>query len=548
VRLDWSYERYPKCQWHQARELLTSLAAFPLHFPPEQDEKEPDGFAAELGQDASVTDLVALPTPYGLRMRRLFWVPLGLASLVVLAVLAGLVAVSWRGLERIRPVEAHLAHISRIQDLGLNMEQTLVEGLRGARIEPEQLALLRKDVGEIAVLDGQMHPLTRERLHHVARLLGGEPTEPVDVLFETLAEVRTVLDAEQAHHELLWTQVARNTETELRLAVALFIVLPLAGGALLLLLRVRVKRPLDNLGVLLERLAARDYRPVADSALNDASALVQPVFRSYNELVSRLRALESGHRARENTLEREVRQATEALLSQSRELARAERLAAVGAVSAGLAHELRNPLAGIQMACSKLRRNLQDKSQAARAEAVIAELKRLNGLLTEQVEAARYRPEAPTKVHLAALVGDLLTLVRYQAPQGTRLLANIPWGMECMVPQAGLRQALLNLLLNAIQVQEGDGQVTVVARHGPGQLLLWVEDEGPGFPEDMLRTGVRPFATGRAGGTGLGLAMVRRFTRDHGGEMELSNREGRGARVTLHLPCTAAGAGDEGHG
>ncbi len=548
-RLDWSHGHDPKCQWHPARELPRSLAALPLHFSPEQYEQKPEGFAGELGLDAPVTELAALPTPFGLRMRRLFWLPLGLASLLVLAVLAGLVAVSWRDLERIRPIEAHLTHIARIQDLGLSMEQTLVEGLRGARIEPAQLERLRKDVREVAALEGQMHPLTRERLHHVARLLDQLPAKPVDVLFETLSELRTVLYAEREHHELLWAQVARSTETELHLAVALLIVLPLAGSALLLLLWVRVKRPLDNLGDLLERLAARDYRPVADSALNDASALVQPVFRSYNELVSRLRALESGHRAREHTLEQEVRQATEALLSQSRELARAERLAAVGAVSAGLAHELRNPLAGIQMACSKLRRNLQDKSQAARAEAVIAELKRLNGLLTEQVEAASYRPEAPAKVHLAALVGDLLALVRYQAPQGTRLVADIPQGMECVLPQAGLRQALLNLLLNAIQVQEGDGQVTVVARPGPGQLLLWVEDEGPGFPEEMLRTGVRPFATGRAGGTGLGLAMVRRFTRDHGGELELSNREGRGARVTLHLPCAVAGEGDgEGHG
>ena len=128
--------------------------------------------------------------------------------------------------------------------------------------------------------------------------------------------------------------------------------------------------------------------------MSDSSALVQPVFRSYNELVHRLQELEAEHNDREQTLEQEVRQATGALLTQSRQLARSERLAAVGAVSAGLAHELRNPLAGIQMACAKLQRALGDSDQSARLDAVVAELKRLNRLLSERVDAARHAPGA----------------------------------------------------------------------------------------------------------------------------------------------------------
>jgi len=494
-----------------------------------------------------MTGTAGAPVSYCLPVRRLFWLPLGLTSLLVLTVLAALVAVSWRGLERIRPVQAHLAHIARIQDLGLGMEQTLLKGLRGARIDPSELARLRQEVGEIAVLQGHLYPQTRERLEQVVQRFDRTPADPIEVLFETLAQLRQVLVGEREHHELLLSKVARDTEIELRLALTLLMVMPLAGGVLLLLLRSRIKHPLDDLGNLLGRLAKRDYRPVAESVLSDSTGLVQPVFHSYNALVLRLQTLEAEHRAREHTLEREVRQATEALLAQSRELARAERLAAVGAVSAGLAHELRNPLAGIQMACSKLHRGLSDKTQAARIEAVITELRRLNGLLTEKVEAARYEPEPLVRVPVAALVGDLLTLTRYQAPRGVVLGAEVADDLECLLPAAGLRQALLNLLLNAIQVLDGGGQVTLSAQRRNGQLSLWVEDNGPGFPEEMLRAGVRPFATGRAGGTGLGLAMVRRFTRDHDGELELANLEPRGARVTLHLPCgldEASGGGD----
>jgi signal transduction histidine kinase len=185
-----------------------------------------------------------------------------------------------------------------------------------------------------------------------------------------------------------------------------------------------------------------------------------------------------------------------------------------------------------------------DKTQAARVGAVIAELKRLNGLLTEQVEAARHEPESLAPVRLAALVGDLLTLTRYQAPDGVVLQADVPEDLECLLPAAGLRQALLNLLLNAIQVLDGEGRITLAAQRRDWQLLLWVEDDGPGFPEEMLRAGVRPFATGRAGGTGLGLAMVRRFVRDHDGALELANQEPRGARVSLSLPCGLDEAGD----
>jgi signal transduction histidine kinase len=485
--------------------------------------------------------MTATPIPYRLPVRRLFWLPLGLSAVLMMTALAGLVAVSWRSLERIQPVQAHLAHIGRIQDVGLRMEETLFDGLRGARIDPADLARLRHDVEALVALD--VHPQTRERLRQVMGRLDRAQANPVEVLSEALAELREVMAWERERHDRLLAEVARDNATELRLAVALLVALPLVGGVALVLLRRRVKHPLDDLGDLLVRLAARDYRPVSDTTLDAAAGLVQPVFRSYNELVSRLQALETEHRDRERSLEREVRQATEALLAQSRELARAERLAAVGAVSAGLAHELRNPLAGVQMACTKLQRKLADPEQATRIQAVIGELKRINSLLTAKVDAARHAPETPEPLHLRALVDDFLGLVRYQVPEGVALEAQIPADLACVLPPAGLRQALLNLVLNAAQAVGERGRVTVTAEREDRSLVLGVSDDGPGFPEQTLLAGIRPFATGRAGGTGLGLAMVRRFTREHDGELELANLEPRGARVVLRLPCAEPGGG-----
>jgi len=482
-----------------------------------------------------------------LTVRQIFWLPLWLSAGLVLAVLVGMLLVSWRGLHRLEPIEAHLGHIERIQDLALGMEQSLIDGLRGKPVSRSDLARLRTEVAQIAGSQGALHPDTAARLARIERQLGDTKTRPVDLLFQTLAETRQVLDGERERHDWLLAQGGRDARTEIKLAVLLLLTGPLLLGVSLMAVQRRVRQPLRALEELLPRLGRRDYRPVPEATIGDMDNVVQPAFHSYNALVSRLKELEAGHRDREQTLEHEVRRATEALLAQSRELGRAERLAAVGAVSAGLAHELRNPLAGIQMACSKLHRALGDSEHAARIAAVIDELKRINHLLTSQVDAARHSPEPLEVVAVDRLVGELLNLLRYQVPDGITIDARMPDDLRCLLPAAGLRQTLLNLILNAVQVLPGEGRIEIAAACDGGQLAISVTDTGPGFPQELLRTGIRPFATGRQGGTGLGLAMVRRFVRDHDGDLHLANQTPHGAVVTLRLPCRSADASGGQH-
>lgn len=473
-------------------------------------------------------------------MQRFFWLPLGISGLLVAAVLATLVAMSWRNLERLQPVQDHLTHITRIQDVGLNIEQVLLKSLRGGQLSQAEMAKLRQQVLEVATLEGSLYPMSNQRLQQMAERMQEAQSNPLELLFKTLTEVKQVLAHERAQHDMLLLAVTQSTRLELRLAVALLIFLPVAGGVGLLLLQHRTAQPLRDMQDLLDRLAGRDFRPVPSETLDQTTKLAKPAFTSYNALVSRLRELEAEHRDREQLLESRVRDATEALLAQSRELSRAERLAAVGAVSAGFAHELRNPLAGIQLACSKLRKHLTDEVQTRRIEMVINELKRISNLLTDQVDAARHAPETATATSLPRLVSELLGLLRYQVPSGFDLQSSVAVHLRCLLPVAGLRQALLNLVLNAVQIQGESGRVLVSAEHVGDRLLMHVDDDGPGFPDEMLRSGIRPFATGRAGGTGLGLAMVRRFVRELDGDVLLENRSPTGARVTLSLPCRAA--------
>lgn len=487
----------------------------------------------------AIVDKARARTGYQLPVRRLFWLPIGVSGALIMAVLMALVVVAWLGLMRVEPVRAHLSDIGRLRDLGLNMEQVLFQGMRGKdQIDAADLTKLSASLAGVAQRGGYLNPTTAERLRGIEALLADAGANRVETLFRALADLRAVLAGERQHLDRLMDKVARDTRAELDLALVLVVVLPLLGGGALLLLRARIQRPLMSLGDLLARLAQKDYRPVPEAVLSGSAPLVQPVFRSYNELVHRLRDLEAEHSDREHTLEQEVRRATGALLTQSRQLARSERLAAVGAVSAGLAHELRNPLAGIQMACAKLQRALGDSDQSARLEAVVAELKRLNRLLSERVDAARHAPEPLRSVNLKQTVDAFLSLVRYQVPESVRLVCQVPDDLVCRLPEGGLRQALLNLVLNAAQSMEGgEGEVEISAGREGETVVLSVSDTGPGFPSEMLTIGVRPFASGRVGGTGLGLAMVRRFTEDVNAGLELANREPRGARVTLRLPC-----------
>jgi len=299
-------------------------------------------------------------------------------------------------------------------------------------------------------------------------------------------------------------------------------------------LRQRLFRPIGNLKEFLSRLSDGDFAPVS---LNGIDPLLLPLFQNYNQMVDRLEQLEQANRNRTLSLEQEVRGATQALLKQQQSLARAERLAAAGEVSATLAHELRNPIAGIEVTLVNLRRELADASLGERIDLVIAELHRITRLLNGLLQQTSHVPEAPRFVSVHRLVQELATLIRYQVPPHIRLETEVPEGLRCRLPEDGVRQAVLNMVLNSVEaLHDASGVITIRVESRDDMLHLQVIDDGPGFPQDLLSGGVRPFVTSRESGTGLGLAIVTRFARDLGGELTIANRSPHGACVTMSLP------------
>ncbi len=456
---------------------------------------------------------------------RSFWaVAAGAAAVLVLA-LSVIAIASARSLDRFEAVHRHASELSRLR----RIEERVTRSVSGPGADRSRdLEESRVELAEVLKRHRYIAFETGAHLRKASGLLADEPIAGVREIEESLAGEMT------AHDELL-ARVERDTRVELLVSTVLTFGLPLLGGVLLIALRKRFLLPLDQLRDLMRLLARQEYRTVPT---DDLDPLLQPVFHNYNQMASRLLDLERQHISRQRTLEEEVRAATGALLRQQRELARSQRLAAMGELAAGVAHELRNPLAGIQMALSAIGRETNDRDHASRLTLTVEELKRVTRMLNELLNAARPTPEPSTSIRLAKLVSDFVSLARYQLPRRVELRMDVPDELECRLPEGGMRQALWNLVLNSIQALGDDGgQIEITAVCRDGRIRLRVADDGPGFPKGLIEGGVRSFAPLRPGGTGLGLAIVRRFAGDLGGELSLENRIPRGASAVLSFPC-----------
>jgi len=243
------------------------------------------------------------------------------------------------------------------------------------------------------------------------------------------------------------------------------------------------------------------------------------------------------------------------LHAEKRELARrahtAEKLAAVGTMTAGLSHEIRNPLNAAALQLSVLERRLARLALAPAEQArlreplglVKGELKRLDHILEDFLQFARPREAARAPVDLAAVAGRVLDLLASAFEgRGVRLERRLGAPAPIRGDEERLRQVLVNLCLNALEAVGDGGRVTVsCAASPPGPddarwVELLVDDDGPGIPPDVRDRIFEPFFTTKASGSGLGLSIVHAIVTQHGGVVEARESPSGGARMVLRLP------------
>ena len=223
-----------------------------------------------------------------------------------------------------------------------------------------------------------------------------------------------------------------------------------------------------------------------------------------------------------------------------RELAVRERLSSIGLFTAGVAHEINNPLEGMGNYLTLLEKDELPPETRRRYLALVQHgFGRIRDLVRDLLRFAR--PEnSSTRIDLAQVVSNASKLVALSSALKEVVIESEGLGRPLwLFGDAGrLEQVLVNLLLNAGKAQQGKGRITLRARSVPGEnaLELIVEDEGPGIPAENLTRIFDPFF-GSGDGTGLGLAVSYGIVRAHGGTIAAENRPGGGARFVVRLPC-----------
>ncbi len=240
------------------------------------------------------------------------------------------------------------------------------------------------------------------------------------------------------------------------------------------------------------------------------------------------------------------------ILQQSAELQRASQLSFVGELAAGLAHEIKNPLAGIQGVVDILirRRDKNDPEREA-LEGVRHEVGRIDSTVRALLDRARPRLISVRASSLSDIVVRAINLARAQLANTATGDRNVSIEFQppidpitVAIDPAQIEDAVLNLIINAIEAIGDDGTVKIqVARSGndrseefEDEAIVEVSDNGRGITEEDLARIFNPFFTTRAGGTGLGLPAVRRIARAHGGRVEVNSVPGEGSTFSLHLP------------
>ena len=228
-----------------------------------------------------------------------------------------------------------------------------------------------------------------------------------------------------------------------------------------------------------------------------------------------------------------------------------DRLAAVGEMAAAIAHEVKNPLGGIEVMAGLLRRKIGDFPEAqALVQDIINEAKMANAIVQEVLEFVRpIRLQAePT-----ALAEALRAAVPLADTKGRRGAISVDTDLPADLPRVHadghqLTQLFTNLLLNAYEAMGGTGRITIGAR--PARLddggevrdavAIEVADDGPGMPADIVERVFDPFFTTKAQGSGLGLAIVRKIVHAHDGRIDLRSAPGRGTTISVTLPVGGA--------
>ncbi len=229
------------------------------------------------------------------------------------------------------------------------------------------------------------------------------------------------------------------------------------------------------------------------------------------------------------------------LARKNEELVQTKKLAAIGTLASGVAHELNNPLNNIYLSAQVLAREAGDNCTASVKEAVgdiVSQTERVKRIVGDLLEFARGREPHFARVELQELISEA-----YRRLGGTRNIENVRFSLVADHPQVvidadrgQLEQVLINLFANAVDAMQGQGSLSVSVRENEGSAVITVSDSGGGIPRESIDKIYEPFFSTKDKGTGLGLAIVYSIIKKHGGDIMAESEVGKGTMFTVTLP------------
>ncbi len=255
------------------------------------------------------------------------------------------------------------------------------------------------------------------------------------------------------------------------------------------------------------------------------------ILASYNEVTERL---QQSH----DELNNEVRRLHDELASKNRQLERRKRLAALGEMAAGLAHEIRNPLGGIRLYADLLRRDLQDRNESTEIiEKIIGGVGNLNTLVTDVLAMTHSVKPKVQPSDLTAIVASAIELLgELIAQNGTAVSCQCPSELTVACDRDMIHRAMLNVIRNAVEAAAEEGNVMIDISAQKDRAVVTIADSGQGVDAQVADRMFNPFFTTKDQGTGLGLAIVHRIVEAHDGSITVASSRWGGASFTISLP------------
>ena len=222
-------------------------------------------------------------------------------------------------------------------------------------------------------------------------------------------------------------------------------------------------------------------------------------------------------------------------------LRQAQRLSALGNLAAGVAHDVRNPLNAIKLLSSHAIDSMGGNDETPGVKPLMTirdEVDRLEDIVSGFLSLAKERELEPEPANVDALLAECVRLFQKDAEErGVELISELhAGGTLLMLDGKQWSRAILNVLLNALEACKPGGHVRLSSANRDGACHILVEDDGPGLPESVIEQVFDPYYTTKPGGTGLGLSITRGIVEEHGGQIELSSRDGQGCRVAITIP------------